>query len=257
MASTSSQTSTSPQHSNTSISDNNNQMMNNIFDTNGSPTLVVAFMVIGLSMATMAVLFAWRKMHRERVMVQPAMRPAWARPGRKPITLGEKPALWNMWTRREEEVTIDLKWESITPFCATLHYPTEEPPRPVSRAVEPLQNPPRSSFAMTCVSASRRYFGSTTRSPLPQPEPEPRAYELDDMSERLGSGVPSLSRIKGLSVVMAFTIAMPSPSRKRDDAASGSEASDRASTPEPLHDTELGEYCIGIESVEVSCSEDR
>lgn len=71
-------------------------------------------MVIGLSMATMAVLFAWRKMHRERVVVQPAMRPTWARPGRKPIALGEKPALWNMWTRREEEVAIDLKWESIT-----------------------------------------------------------------------------------------------------------------------------------------------
>lgn len=114
MASTSSQTSTSPQHSNTSNSDNNNQMMNNIYHANGSPTLVVAFMVIGLSMATMAVLFAWRKMHRERVVVQPAMRPTWARPGRKPIALGEKPALWNMWTRREEEVAIDLKWESIT-----------------------------------------------------------------------------------------------------------------------------------------------
>jgi hypothetical protein len=29
--------------------------------------------------------------------------------------LGEKPTLWDMWTRREEEkVTINLKWENIT-----------------------------------------------------------------------------------------------------------------------------------------------
>jgi hypothetical protein len=56
---------------------------------------------------------------------------------------------------------------------------------------------------------------------------------------------------------MAFTIiAMPSPSRKHDNFnAASSTASDQASVAELLHDTELGEYCIG--SAEVSCSEDR
>lgn len=86
--------------------------MSNIFTENGSPTLVVAFLVIGLAMVTMGALFGWKRMRRERLLVQP-VRPARVRPGRKPIVLGEKPALWDMWTRREE-VMIDLKWENLT-----------------------------------------------------------------------------------------------------------------------------------------------
>ncbi|KAG1729127.1 hypothetical protein EDB19DRAFT_129329 [Suillus lakei] len=260
MVSTSSQASTSTslssQPSSTSNSNNNNQMMNSIFNSNGSPTLVVAFLAIGLFTVTMAALFGWRKMNRGRLLVQP-VRPARVRPGRKPIVLGEKPTLWDMWTRREEvnEVTIDLKWESITPFCATLFCPIEEPPRTVlTRDVEPQpQNPPRSSFAMTRMSAFRQHFRPTSppSPPPPPPHPESSAHELDDMSERPKSRVPSLT--EGPSVVMAFTIAMPSPSRKRDNTAS-SGASDRVSTPGLLHDTELGEYCIG--SMEVSYSED-
>ncbi|KAG1823416.1 uncharacterized protein BJ212DRAFT_1324063 [Suillus subaureus] len=252
MASTSSQTSTSPQHSSTSNSDNNNQIMSNFFTANGSPTLVVAFLVIGLAMVTMGALFGWRRMSRGRLLVQPA-RPTRVRPGRKPIVLGEKPTLWDMWARREE-MTIDSKWENLTPFCATLFCPTEGPPRPALKAVEPQhQNPPRSSSVMTRMSAFRQHF--RPMNPPPLPLPESRAHELDDMSERPGSGAPSLTRAKGPSVVMAFTIAMPSPNRKRDNAVASSEASGRAPTPELLYDTELGEYCIG--SVEASCSEDR
>ncbi|KAG1776835.1 hypothetical protein EV702DRAFT_1045859 [Suillus placidus] len=250
MASMSSQASTTPQPSSTSNSNNNSQMMSIVFSTKGSPTLVVAFLAIGLFTMTMAVLFGWRKMNRGRLLVQPA-RPA--RPGKKPIVLGEKPTLWDVWTRREEEeVTIDLKWENIMPFCATLFCPIEEPPRPVlTKAVEPQpRDPPRSSFVMTRMSAFRQYSRPT--SPPPPPPPEPSTHELDDMSKRPTlSRVPSLTRMEGSSVVMAFTIAMPSPVRKRDNA---SEASDRMSTPELLYDTELGEYCIG--SVEVSCSKD-
>ncbi|KAG2041237.1 hypothetical protein BDR03DRAFT_1089490 [Suillus americanus] len=227
--------------------------MSNIFTENGSPTLVVAFLVIGLAMVTMGALFGWKRMRRERLLVQP-VRPARVRPGRKPIVLGEKPALWDMWTRREE-VMIDLKWENLTPFCATLFCPTEEPPRPVLKAVEPQhQNPPCSSFVRTSrVSPFRQYFRPTSSPPLPLPESQ--GHELGDMSERPGSRAPLPTSAKGPSVVMAFTIAMPSPNRKRDSAGASSEASDRVSTPEPLYETELGEYCIG--SLEVSCSEDR
>lgn len=249
MASTSSQASTSLQPSSTSDSNTNNQMINNTFSANGSPTLVVAFLAIGLFTVVMAAMFGWRKMNRGRLSVQP-IRPPRDRPGKKPIVLGEKPTLWDMWTRREEEeATINLEWENITPFCATLFCPIEEPPQPVlTKAIEPQpQNPPRS---LTRMSAFRQYFQPTS---LPPPPPlEPQARELDDMSERPGSSVPSLTGTEGSSVVMAFTIAMPSPCRKRDNATS-SGASDRASTPELLRDTELGEYCIG--SVEVSCSE--
>ncbi|KAG2059691.1 hypothetical protein BDR06DRAFT_670851 [Suillus hirtellus] len=255
MSSTRSQTSTSPQHSSTNNSNNNNQMMSNIFGANESPSLVVAFLAIGLFMVVMAALFGWRRMRRGTLVVQPA-RPVRVRgrPRKKPITIGEKPTLWDMWTRKDSEVTIDLKWENITPFCATRVFCRKEKPRrPVlmkATAVEP-RNVPRSSFAMTRISAFREHF-RLIRSPLPPPPPplpppEPQVYELDDMS----------GRPEGLFVVMAFTIAMPSPStstRKRDNATS-SEASDRVSTPELLHDTELGEYCIG--SVEVSCSEDK
>ncbi|KAG1862784.1 hypothetical protein DFJ58DRAFT_681050 [Suillus subalutaceus] len=205
-------------------------------------------------MVTMGALFGWRRMRRERLSVQPA-RPARVRLGKKPNVLGEKPTLWDMWTRREE-VMIDLKWENLTPFCATLFRPTEEPPRPVLKAVEPQhQNPPRSSSVRPPrVSPFRWQYCRPTGSPL-LPLPESQARELGDMSGRPGSGAPSLTRAKGPSVVMAFTIAMPSPSRKRDNMTASSEALDRASTPELLHDTELGEYCIG--SVEVSCSEDK
>ncbi|KAG2117259.1 uncharacterized protein F5147DRAFT_833532 [Suillus discolor] len=254
MSSTRSQTSTSPQHSSTNNSNNNNQIMSNIFGANESPSLVVAFLAIGLFMVVMAALFGWRRMRRGSLVVQPA-RPVRVRvrPGKRPIAIGEKPTLWDMWTRRDSEVTIDLKWENITPFCATRVFcRKEKPPRPVlmkATTVEP-RNPPRSSFVMTRISAFREHFRLIRRPsppPTPPPPPEPQAYELDDMSERP----------EGSFVVMAFTISMPSPStstRKRDNATS-SEVSDRVSTPELLHDTELGEYCIG--SVEVSCSEDR
>ncbi|KAG1753579.1 uncharacterized protein EDB91DRAFT_1242562 [Suillus paluster] len=83
MSSTSSQasvsTSLSPQPSSTNHSNNNNgPLMGGIFTMNGSPMLVVAFLAIGLFMVTMAALPA-------------------PRPGKKPIVLGEKPALWEMW----------------------------------------------------------------------------------------------------------------------------------------------------------------
>lgn len=114
MASTSSQASTSLQPSSTSDSNTNNQMINNTFSANGSPTLVVAFLAIGLFTVVMAAMFGWRKMHRGRLSVQP-IRPPRDRPGKKPIVLGEKPTLWDMWTRREEEeATINLEWENIT-----------------------------------------------------------------------------------------------------------------------------------------------
>lgn len=280
-ASTSTSTSTSLEPSSTDHSGNNNnsynQAMNGIFTTNGSPTLVVAFLAIGLFTVTMAALFGWRKMHRGRLLVHP-VRPVRARTGKIPVVLGEKPALWEMWTRRKEDedrdrereeqgpgesgATIDLKWENITPFCATLFLPVLEEPcqarSGLTKDAARPQNPPRTaSFAV--MSAIRQHFRPshpTPTSPAPPPpsEPEPPARELDDMRERLGSGVPPLR--EGSSVVMAFTIAMPSPSRKRErDNASSSGASDRVSTLDPLHDTELGEYCIG--SVEVLCSEDR
>ncbi|KAG1902094.1 uncharacterized protein F5891DRAFT_1186666 [Suillus fuscotomentosus] len=255
MSSTRSQTSTSAQHSSTNNSNNNNQMMSNIFGANESPSLVVAFLAIGLFMVVMAALFGWRRMRRGRLVVQPA-RPVRVRgrPRKKPIAIGEKPTLWDMWTRRRDsEVTIDLKWENITPFCATRVFCRKEKPRrPVlmkATAVEP-RNVPRSSFVMTRISAFREHFRlirSPPPPPPPPPPPEPQAHELDDMSERP----------EGSFVVMAFTISMPSPgtSTKKRDNATNSEVSDRVSTPELLHDTELGEYCIG--SVEVSCSEDR
>lgn len=115
MSSTRSQTSTSPQPSSTNNSNNYNQMMSNIFGANESPSLVVAFLAIGLFMVVMAGLFGWRRMRRGRLVVQPA-RPVRLRlrPGKKPIAIGEKPTLWDMWTRRDSEVTIDLKWENIT-----------------------------------------------------------------------------------------------------------------------------------------------
>src|SRR6267154_2251446 len=96
------------------------------------------------------------------------------------------------------------------------------------------------------LSAIRQYFRPT---PPPRSAPELPAHELDDMPVRPRSSAFSLT--EGSSVMMSFTIAMPLPIRKREKAV-GCGASDRASTPELLHD--IGEYCIG--SMEVPCSED-
>ncbi|KAG2154216.1 uncharacterized protein EDB93DRAFT_1102361 [Suillus bovinus] len=251
--STSSQTSTSPQYSSTSNPNNYNPMISTIFGTDKSPSLVVAFLTIGLFLVIMAVLFGWRRLHRGRLLVQPA-RPARVRPRKKPTVLGEKPTLWDMWTRREE-VMIDLKWENITPFCAMVFCPPQETPRPpvlTKVTVEP-QNPPRSSFVMTRISTFGRHF--RLMNPPPVLPPEPQMHELDDVSERPGSKVPSLD---GPSVVMAFTIAMPSPNtsgKRGSDNSPSSEVSDGVSTPKWLHDvTELEEYCIG--SVEVKIDSD-
>ncbi|KAG0691554.1 hypothetical protein DFH29DRAFT_819414 [Suillus ampliporus] len=220
--------------------------MHNIFSMNGSPTLVVAFLAIGLFTATMAALFGWKRMRSDRLSVRPVRQTP--RPRKKPTVLGEKPTLWEMWTHREEGVTIDTRWENITPFCATLFCPIEEPPSLVlTKDVEPR---PRNTFhsSLTMMSAVRKYFRPTPPPP-PPPPPVPPAHE-DDMPERPRSGAFSLT--EGSSVVMSFTIAMPSPTKH--DKVTSSEASDRVSAPELLHDTELGEYCIGL--MEVSCSED-
>ncbi|KAG0697613.1 hypothetical protein DFH29DRAFT_878602 [Suillus ampliporus] len=122
MPSTSSQASVSsslsPQPSSTNNpstnnpSNNNVQAMHNIFTMNGSPTLVVAFLAIGLFTATMAALFGWKRMHSGRLSVRTVRQTP--RPRKKPTMLGEKPTLWEMWTRREEGVTIDTRWENIT-----------------------------------------------------------------------------------------------------------------------------------------------
>lgn len=123
MASTS--TSLFPQPSTTTTNNANNTHnyseqngMMSIFTLNGSPPLVAAFLGIGLFTVAMTVVFAWRRIGRGRLLVQP-VRPA-ARTAKKAIVLGEKPALWDLWTRRKEKeddeeggVTIE-KWENIT-----------------------------------------------------------------------------------------------------------------------------------------------
>jgi hypothetical protein len=66
----------------------------------------------------MMIVFAWRRMNRGRLLVHP-IRPA-PRTAKKPIVLGEKPALWDVWTRREEpeardvSMMMDMRWENIT-----------------------------------------------------------------------------------------------------------------------------------------------
>src|SRR6267154_3698765 len=102
-----------PQPSGTNnINNNHQQGTNSIFNMNTSPPLVVAFLAIGLFTVSMAALFGWRRMGRGQLLVH-RVRPL-PRPGKKPIVLGEKPALWDLWTRREEGATIDTKWENIT-----------------------------------------------------------------------------------------------------------------------------------------------
>lgn len=90
------------------------------------------------------------------------------------------------------------------------------------------------------MTAVRQYL---RRSPPAPPPPELPTYELDDM--HAGPGSSDFLLTEGSSIMMSFTIAMPFPPRKRDKAA-GSETLDRVlTTPELLHDIELGEYCIG------------
>jgi len=95
----------------TTTTNYDDQTMNSIFTLNRSPAVIAAFLGIGLFTVIMTIMFTCRRVNRTRLVVQP-IRPAPHRM-KKPIVLGEKPALCDLWTRREGVAVDTTRWENI------------------------------------------------------------------------------------------------------------------------------------------------
>lgn len=86
-----------------------------IFTANSSPPLIVAFLAIGLFLAAMLTIFGWRRMYFNRglvTMVHP-LGGGGDLMSRREAYIGEKPELWDFWTREPVLDNEGLKWRDI------------------------------------------------------------------------------------------------------------------------------------------------
>jgi len=78
----------------------------------GSPPLIVAFLAVGLFMAAMLTIFGWRRMVFGRgIVLQPIEREDFLNP--MSSYFGEKPELWDLWSRSPVGSKDQLEWERI------------------------------------------------------------------------------------------------------------------------------------------------
>ncbi|KIJ61577.1 hypothetical protein HYDPIDRAFT_31183 [Hydnomerulius pinastri MD-312] len=207
-----------------------------IFTSNGSPPLIVAFLAIGLFTVAMVAVFGWRRMSQSRGLVIRPVGPD--RNSKKFLVLGEKPLLRDVWTRTASGTEADeTRWENLMPFAAVLTYP------PVAPAVSA---PPMKHTAFSNHSPSRAMkellsFARRFYSPVRPPPPPPPADE-----EMVTQSSDEEMWRQGSSMQISVTIAMPAPraahseTSERDLGIGGDKA-------------ELGEFCIG--TMEVPWSE--
>lgn len=104
--STPSETSTSAAAASTTTSANSG-----IFTANSSPPLIVAFLAIGLFMAATIAVFGWRRMYLSRGMA--IAHHGRVTPGGRGDRFGEKPKLWDLWTRDPVSSNEEMKWNGI------------------------------------------------------------------------------------------------------------------------------------------------
>ncbi|KAH7923088.1 hypothetical protein BV22DRAFT_1106280 [Leucogyrophana mollusca] len=205
-----------------------------IFTSNGSPPLIVAFLAIGLFMVAMAAVFGWRRVNGNRGLLVHQVRAA--RPGKKPVVLGEKPVLWDMWTRRAASTAIeDVRWENVMPFSAVLHCPVEPPiPSPPIKPLDPPPLPPPAPNRLAqTVTALQHYF---------RPLPPLSTTSRPDNSLSPASPREGITLSEGAWVQVCVTIAMPSQVDRQPSSSCN------------FAEEELLEYCIG--TVDVPWSED-
>ncbi|KAH7910127.1 hypothetical protein BJ138DRAFT_1153642 [Hygrophoropsis aurantiaca] len=233
-----------------SPSDTNNPNGIDIFTTNGSPPIIVAFLAIGLFMVAMAAVFGWRRVHGNRGLLVHQVRTS--RASKKPVVLGEKPELWDMWTRTATSTALeDVRWENIMPFSAVLHRPVKEVSPPEAKKLHslPAHSPPSGLWAQSIV-VLQHYFRSL-------PPPPPISSEPDEIPP-LSSPSESIAPSEDAWMQICVTIAMPSPRNQESHGSpshnGGSDPltraeSSMASTSYGLPEQGLSDYCIGSMAV--------
>lgn len=106
-----------PPAASTTSSSTTNTGGSGIFTANSSPPLIVAFLAIGLFMAATIAVFGWRRMYMNRglTIAGYAGGPRGGVGGvrRRGEEFGEKPELWDLWTREPTRDKESMKWESI------------------------------------------------------------------------------------------------------------------------------------------------
>lgn len=189
-----------------------------IFAGNGAPTLIVAFLAIGIFTVATAVAFSWkRRLDVRRLAVG---RPVRTR-RRNPATVWVKPILWDIWAQTNWSMGDQgTMWENIVPLAAV----------PKSNLVDPATVQESGDREMLrAVSSTVKCHYPALSPPLPLPPASKK-------------GRPPHLPIKRTSIQIAVTIAMPTlstsvPSRY---ATLLGERRERMNANE-----ELVEFCIG------------
>ncbi|KAF8888566.1 hypothetical protein BD779DRAFT_1672241 [Infundibulicybe gibba] len=189
----SSETSSLPAPSNTSVS-KNPANDGGFFTPGGSPPLILAFLAVGLFSAAMIAVFGWRRIqfgHRWQNGRQLAL--AGSR-GELP----EKPELWDLTTATPAKSSDEVRWHNILPLAALTS--DTDPPNPDppthSRYAEPHI---ALEYIHKLVRSSRRSTGDESALP---------------------------AKHRDLQLQVAVAIAMPSRSGLKNDAKVGSNDGD-------------------------------
>ncbi|EGO03852.1 hypothetical protein SERLA73DRAFT_175533 [Serpula lacrymans var. lacrymans S7.3] len=172
-ASSSSSPSSSPTPSSSDTDGNNFQL----FASNGSPPLIIAFLAIGLFTVALIAVFGWRRVNGGRGLVVRQVRPARRR---KEVVLGDKPELWELWTRRAVKGELDdsgLDWDNVMPISATLHYSLS------SNSIEPKDTNDHSEPRRRYNFATLQRYLHTTRVQEPSQEEREESPPKPTMSD--------------------------------------------------------------------------
>ncbi|KAL4079576.1 hypothetical protein J3A83DRAFT_1124631 [Scleroderma citrinum] len=210
----------------------------------GSPPLIVAFLAIGVFTVAVTIAFCWRRMRDTRLVVHVVGRPV--RSSRKPVGIGERPILWDIWTQNGDKCSAASQvsiWENITPFSAGRSrstYPLL--PLPVTTAVtmQDWNSPSVPVSPQPTLSAVRRFHPTA---------PPPRLAQLSEVQNQTDGWHLSSSTegtlAKGSPLQIAVIIAMPTlsiPQRATSTSLEGMLGG---------LDGELADFCIGTAEVPV------
>ncbi|KAF8548970.1 hypothetical protein OG21DRAFT_1515699 [Imleria badia] len=218
--------------------------LSDILSSGGSPPLIVAFLAIGLFIVAMLGVFIWRRMSQSR---RAQHRPITTNRRPRPVSLGEKPILWDVWADphvQERPPMEATRWEYITPVAAILTFliPPVEPPVARCPTSGPVDLGGRVLFrTLRClVSAVRRFYLPDSPPPPPPPSAEPCKKDVilpvSDISDEIEWGDASSSQV---SVIIAM------PIQRRCCSGTSGEDMD----PEGIT---LGESCIGTMNLPLS-----
>ncbi|KAH0826592.1 hypothetical protein J3R83DRAFT_4950 [Lanmaoa asiatica] len=215
--------------------------ISDLFSSNGSPPLIVAFLAIGLFVVAMIGVFGWRRLMRSRGLVNQPIIP---NRRRKSISLGKKPMLWDMWADTnvpEKSPTEVTRWENITPMAviSSFSIPSVQPP-----PVEPLSPPIRSRdsgggmfyrMLQSLLFAVKRFYF-----PGPPPPPPPSQPVEKEVVSSTSHALDEIEWGDASSLQVSVIITLPTQRR------CGSGTSGEDTDPEGM---ELGEFCIGMMDV--------